>query len=262
MSNALARGTFVVSVELVPPRGYRAESLVEQARQLRIHGVDLVNIPGRPARDRPHERARGRRHGAAAGRRRNDPSLRLPRPQHDRHAVGPARRARDGRPQPADRDRRSAAGRGLSRRDGGVRGRLDRPDEPGRAARIAGSTSAASRLARRPPSTSASRPTPARSTSIRRSAASSTRSRRAPSLRSRSPSSTWPAMRAVPRPHRVACAFRCWRRSCRSRACGTPSSWPTRCRASACPRRSWIACDARKTPDGRARKGWRSRASS
>jgi methionine synthase / methylenetetrahydrofolate reductase(NADPH) len=48
MSNALARGTFVVSVELVPPRGYRAESLVEQARQLRIHGVDLVNIPDGP----------------------------------------------------------------------------------------------------------------------------------------------------------------------------------------------------------------------
>jgi homocysteine S-methyltransferase len=48
MSNALARGTFVVSIELVPPRGYRAEALVEQARQLRIHGVDLVNIPDGP----------------------------------------------------------------------------------------------------------------------------------------------------------------------------------------------------------------------
>jgi homocysteine S-methyltransferase len=48
MSNALARGTFVVSVELVPPRGYRAEALVEQARHLRIHGVDLVNIPDGP----------------------------------------------------------------------------------------------------------------------------------------------------------------------------------------------------------------------
>ncbi len=48
MSNALARGTFVVSIELVPPRGYRAEALVEQARHLRIHGVDLVNIPDGP----------------------------------------------------------------------------------------------------------------------------------------------------------------------------------------------------------------------
>ncbi len=59
MSNALARGTFVVSVELVPPRGYRAESLVEQARHLRIHGVDLVNIPDGP-------RATGRMSALAA----------------------------------------------------------------------------------------------------------------------------------------------------------------------------------------------------
>jgi homocysteine S-methyltransferase len=48
MANGLARGAFIVSVELVPPRGYRAEALVEQARQLRIHGVDLVNIPDGP----------------------------------------------------------------------------------------------------------------------------------------------------------------------------------------------------------------------
>ena len=59
MSNALARGTFVVSVELVPPRGYRAEPLVEQARQLRIHGVDLVNVPDGP-------RATGRMSALAA----------------------------------------------------------------------------------------------------------------------------------------------------------------------------------------------------
>jgi homocysteine S-methyltransferase len=48
MANGLARGAFVISVELLPPRGFRAESLVEQARQLRIHGVDLVNIPDGP----------------------------------------------------------------------------------------------------------------------------------------------------------------------------------------------------------------------
>ncbi len=48
MANALARGTFVVSVELIPPRGYQSDGLVEQARQLRIHGVDLVNIPDGP----------------------------------------------------------------------------------------------------------------------------------------------------------------------------------------------------------------------
>jgi len=59
LSNALARGTFVVSVELVPPRGYRAETLVEQARHLRIHGVDFVNIPDGP-------RATGRMSAVAA----------------------------------------------------------------------------------------------------------------------------------------------------------------------------------------------------
>ncbi len=48
MANGLSRGAFVVSVELVPPRGYHAESLVEQARQLRIHGIDLVNVPDGP----------------------------------------------------------------------------------------------------------------------------------------------------------------------------------------------------------------------
>lgn len=48
MANALTRGGFVVAVELVPPRGYDANGLVEQARQLRIHGVDLVNIPDGP----------------------------------------------------------------------------------------------------------------------------------------------------------------------------------------------------------------------
>ena len=48
MANVLGRGGFVVSVELTPPRGYHAEALVEQARGLRIHGVDLVNIPDAP----------------------------------------------------------------------------------------------------------------------------------------------------------------------------------------------------------------------
>ena len=44
----------------MPPRGFRAEALVEQARQLRIHGVDLVNIPDGPRARRADERAVGR----------------------------------------------------------------------------------------------------------------------------------------------------------------------------------------------------------
>ncbi len=48
MANGLLRGAFTVSVELVPPRGFRVDALVERARQLRIHGVDLVNVPDGP----------------------------------------------------------------------------------------------------------------------------------------------------------------------------------------------------------------------
>jgi methionine synthase / methylenetetrahydrofolate reductase(NADPH) len=48
MGNNLGRGTFTISVGLMPPRGFRADTMLEQARQLRIHGVDLVNIPDGP----------------------------------------------------------------------------------------------------------------------------------------------------------------------------------------------------------------------
>jgi methionine synthase / methylenetetrahydrofolate reductase(NADPH) len=37
-----------VAVELVPPRGHDAAAIVEQARQLRLRGVDFVNIPDGP----------------------------------------------------------------------------------------------------------------------------------------------------------------------------------------------------------------------
>jgi methionine synthase / methylenetetrahydrofolate reductase(NADPH) len=48
LAHALARRAFVVAVELVPPRGHVADALTGQARQLRIHGVDFVNIPDGP----------------------------------------------------------------------------------------------------------------------------------------------------------------------------------------------------------------------
>jgi homocysteine S-methyltransferase len=48
MANTLARGGFVVSVELMPPRGFQIERLIDQARTLKIRGVDLVNIPDSP----------------------------------------------------------------------------------------------------------------------------------------------------------------------------------------------------------------------
>src|SRR5690606_36831528 len=46
--NSLWRGAFTISVQLMPPRGFRADAMLKQARQLRIHGVDLVNIPDGP----------------------------------------------------------------------------------------------------------------------------------------------------------------------------------------------------------------------
>src|SRR6266536_834689 len=47
LAHALARRTFVTAVELVPPRGYRADEVIERARQLKIRGVDVINVPER-----------------------------------------------------------------------------------------------------------------------------------------------------------------------------------------------------------------------
>ncbi len=59
MARALANGGFVVSVELVPPRGHQLDRLIESARRLRERGVDLVNVPDGP-------RASGRMSALAA----------------------------------------------------------------------------------------------------------------------------------------------------------------------------------------------------
>jgi homocysteine S-methyltransferase len=45
LSNALARRRWVTVVELVPPRGHVSEDAIEQARHLRVQGVDAVLIP-------------------------------------------------------------------------------------------------------------------------------------------------------------------------------------------------------------------------
>jgi len=44
-ANALARGTFVVAVEVMPPRGFQTDQVLERARRLKIGGVDLISIP-------------------------------------------------------------------------------------------------------------------------------------------------------------------------------------------------------------------------
>src|SRR6185295_5275882 len=45
LDNAMARGKFIIAVELLPPRGYQTEQVVERAHRLKIGGVDVINIP-------------------------------------------------------------------------------------------------------------------------------------------------------------------------------------------------------------------------
>lgn len=48
LGKKLAQGHFVVSVEIVPPRGWNAAAAIEVARLLKERGVDCVNIPDGP----------------------------------------------------------------------------------------------------------------------------------------------------------------------------------------------------------------------
>ena len=43
-ANAITRGAFVVSVGVTPPKGHRPDDLLERARQLRILGVDVIQV--------------------------------------------------------------------------------------------------------------------------------------------------------------------------------------------------------------------------
>jgi methionine synthase I (cobalamin-dependent)/5,10-methylenetetrahydrofolate reductase len=45
LANTLARGRWVTIVELLPPRGHAGDESIEQARALRVRGVDAVLIP-------------------------------------------------------------------------------------------------------------------------------------------------------------------------------------------------------------------------
>jgi 5,10-methylenetetrahydrofolate reductase len=44
----LARGEFIVSVEITPPRGCDATAVIESSKLLKQHGIDAVNIPDGP----------------------------------------------------------------------------------------------------------------------------------------------------------------------------------------------------------------------
>jgi len=45
LAHAMVQGRFITIVELLPPRGFQADSVLDRARQLRIRGVDAINIP-------------------------------------------------------------------------------------------------------------------------------------------------------------------------------------------------------------------------
>ena len=48
LARALTEGRFATMVELLPPKGYVSEQIVDQARLLKIRGVDVVHIPDGP----------------------------------------------------------------------------------------------------------------------------------------------------------------------------------------------------------------------
>jgi methionine synthase I (cobalamin-dependent)/5,10-methylenetetrahydrofolate reductase len=45
LAHAMARGQFVHTVEIVPPRGYQTDQIVDRAKRLKIRGVDAISIP-------------------------------------------------------------------------------------------------------------------------------------------------------------------------------------------------------------------------
>jgi methionine synthase / methylenetetrahydrofolate reductase (NADH) len=45
LAGELARGRFVIGIELLPPRGFAAEPAIQRARELKRYGVDVINIP-------------------------------------------------------------------------------------------------------------------------------------------------------------------------------------------------------------------------
>src|SRR5436190_5871010 len=45
LAHRLAEGRFVLAVELLPPRGFDAQSTIARARALKSRGIDVVNVP-------------------------------------------------------------------------------------------------------------------------------------------------------------------------------------------------------------------------
>ncbi len=257
MGNALARGNFVVSVELVPPRGYRAESLVEQARHLRIHGVDLVNIPDGP-------RATGRMSALAAAvmvQQQAGVETILHYACRDRNMIGMqsdllGAHAMDVRnllivtgdpPRVGDYPDATAVYEvdsiGLTNLAAQLNRGLDIGGQP-----IGQATAFHIGVAANPGAFDLDQEVRRFEYKVEAGAEFAI---------------TQPVfdVAAMVRSFSIASSaggFPCWRPSPRSRACVTPNSWPTKCRASACRTSYWSVCDAPRSRDGHARKASRS----
>ena len=48
LAHAMTQGSFIVGVELLPPRGFHVDSIIDRAKQLKIRGVDFVSVPDGP----------------------------------------------------------------------------------------------------------------------------------------------------------------------------------------------------------------------
>ena len=108
----------------------RRKMLERRRQRSKRAGVDAVNVPDGPrAQSRMGALLTSAAH-RAAGRHRDGHALLLPRPQSARHAERSARRRGDRAAQHAAHHRRPAEDGPVPERDGGVRHRRDRPDEP------------------------------------------------------------------------------------------------------------------------------------
>ena len=126
------RGEFVTTIEITPPKG--AEPRRDgrsRCTSIKAAGVDAVNVPDGPRAQNRMGAIAVAGAAAAARRHRDRASLLLPRPQSPRHALRSPRLRRARPAQPAAHHRRSSEDGPVPRGDGGVRHRLDRPDEHG-----------------------------------------------------------------------------------------------------------------------------------
>jgi homocysteine S-methyltransferase len=48
LAAALAAGRFATIIQLLPPKGFVGDEIIEQARTLKIRGIDVINIPDGP----------------------------------------------------------------------------------------------------------------------------------------------------------------------------------------------------------------------